>query len=41
MKDPGADTSFLPDKERDEKEREERLALKREWLSQQERIKGV
>lgn len=41
MKDPGTDTSFLPDKERDEREREERLALKRDWLAQQERIKGM
>jgi len=40
MKDPTVDTSFLPDRERDEKERQERLRLKLEWLAEQERIKG-
>lgn len=41
MKDPTVDTSFLPDKERDEREREERLRLKREWLENQEKIKSM
>jgi protein FAM50 len=41
MKDPSVDTSFLPDRERDEREREERLKLKKEWIAEQERIKGA
>jgi protein FAM50 len=38
-KNPDVDTSFLPDKEREEQEKLEREALKKEWLEQQERIK--
>lgn len=38
-KDPSVDTSFLPDRERDERERLERLRLKQEWLAEQERKK--
>jgi protein FAM50 len=40
LKDPSVDTSFLPDAERDERERQERLKLKREWKQAQERIKA-
>ena len=40
LKDPSVDTSFLPDRERDERERQERLQLKREWKQEQERIKA-
>lgn len=40
LKDPTVDTSFLPDRERDELERQERLKLKREWKQEQERIKA-
>lgn len=40
LKDPTVDTSFLPDRERDERERQERLHLKREWKQEQERIKS-
>jgi protein FAM50 len=39
-KDPSVDTSFLPDKEREEREAQERERLKREWLIEQERIKS-
>lgn len=39
-KDPTVDTSFLPDKEREEREAQERERLKREWLVEQERIKS-
>ena len=38
-KDPSIDTSFLPDKEREEKERALRQRLKEEWLEKQEDIK--
>lgn len=38
-KNPTVDTSFLPDKEREEAERKEREKLKEEWLAQQEKIK--
>ncbi|XP_049848622.1 protein FAM50A-like [Schistocerca gregaria] len=40
LKDPSVDTSFLPDRDRDEKERQERLKLKKEWLAAQEKIKA-
>jgi protein FAM50 len=40
MKNPNVDTSFLPDKEREEQERRERDVLKLEWLKQQEKIKS-
>jgi protein FAM50 len=33
------DTSFLPDREREEEERREREKLRQEWLQQQEKIK--
>ncbi|TPX63059.1 hypothetical protein SpCBS45565_g06909 [Spizellomyces sp. 'palustris'] len=38
-KDPAVDTSFLPDREREEEERKQRESLKEEWLEKQERIK--
>ncbi|KAJ3026757.1 hypothetical protein HDV00_011638 [Rhizophlyctis rosea] len=38
-KDPSVDTSFLPDKAREEEERREREKLQAEWLEHQERIK--
>eukprot|EP00871_Galdieria_phlegrea_P003068 jgi/Galph1/3762/GphlegSOOS_G2413.1 len=37
--DPGVDTSFLPDKDREQEERLERERLKQQWLEEQERIK--
>ncbi|KZT55064.1 XAP5-domain-containing protein [Calocera cornea HHB12733] len=36
---PGVDTSFLPDREREEGERREREALRLEWLRRQEEMK--
>ncbi|KAJ1967672.1 hypothetical protein H4R35_006643, partial [Dimargaris xerosporica] len=39
-KNPDVDTSFLPDRERDEKERQVREELRQEWLKEQERIKA-
>ncbi|KAJ3206215.1 hypothetical protein HDU83_007048 [Entophlyctis luteolus] len=39
IKNPNVDTSFLPDKEREENERRERELLKLEWLKQQDKIK--
>ncbi|KAJ3056367.1 hypothetical protein HK097_007204 [Rhizophlyctis rosea] len=38
-KDPTVNTSFLPDREREEEERQEREKLQGEWLEQQEKIK--
>ncbi|GJJ75365.1 protein FAM50 [Entomortierella parvispora] len=38
-KDPNIDTSFLPDREREEEERRVREALRQEWLRKQEEIK--
>lgn len=39
-KDPTVDTSFLPDRERERLLAEQRAELKREWLAEQERVKG-
>lgn len=39
-KNPNVDTSFLPDREREEAERKERERLRLEWLETQERIKA-
>ena len=38
-KNPNVDTSFLPDREREEAERKERERLRVEWLEKQEEIK--
>ena len=38
-KNPNVDTSFLPDRQREEQERVEREELRKEWLAQQERTK--
>lgn len=38
-KNPNVDTSFLPDREREEAERKERERLRVEWLTKQEAIK--
>jgi protein FAM50 len=38
-KNPNVDTSFLPDREREEAERKERERLRLEWLQKQEHIK--
>ena len=38
-KNPNVDTSFLPDREREEAERKERERLRVEWLEKQEGIK--
>jgi len=38
-KNPGVDTSFLPDREREEQERKEREQLRKEWLESQEKLK--
>eukprot|EP00002_Diphylleia_rotans_P028672 TRINITY_DN5792_c0_g2_i1.p1 TRINITY_DN5792_c0_g2~~TRINITY_DN5792_c0_g2_i1.p1 ORF type:complete len:319 (-),score=91.30 TRINITY_DN5792_c0_g2_i1:174-1130(-) len=38
-KDPRANAEFLPDRERDEKERLEREEIRRKWLEDQEKIK--
>jgi protein FAM50 len=38
-KNPAVDTSFLPDREREEAERKERERLRQEWLRKQEEIK--
>lgn len=38
-KDPTVDTSFLPDRQREEQARTERERLEREWIEQQEQIK--
>lgn len=39
-KNPDVDTSHLPDRERDERIRQERERLTREWLEQQEVVKN-
>jgi protein FAM50 len=38
-KNPNVDTSFLPDRDREEAERKERERLRQEWLKKQEEIK--
>lgn len=38
-KNPGVDTSFLPDREREEAERRDREELRQEWLKRQEELK--
>lgn len=38
-KNPNVDTSFLPDRSREEEDRQQREALRKEWLAEQERIK--
>ena len=38
-KNPGVDTSFLPDREREEEERRQREELRQEWLRKQEEMK--
>ena len=40
LKNPEAETAFLPDPERDRQEKEMREKLKQEWLDDQERIKS-
>ncbi|KAL7425094.1 hypothetical protein Q5752_000782 [Cryptotrichosporon argae] len=40
LKNPAVDTSFLPDREREEAEREAREQLRQAWLDEQERIKA-
>ena len=39
-KNPNVDTSFLPDREREEQERREREELRQEWLRKQEEMKN-
>lgn len=39
-KNPNVDTSFLPDREREEQERIERELLRKQWLQEQEKIKN-
>lgn len=39
-KNPDVDTSFLPDREREEEERRERERLRQEWLRKQEELKA-
>ena len=38
-KNPAVDTSFLPDREREDAERREREQLRQEWLKRQEEMK--
>lgn len=40
LKNPAVDTSFLPDRERDTRERQEREDLRRQWLKDQETLKN-
>ena len=40
IKDPTVDTSFLPDRDREEMERIQREQLRKEWLKRQEEIKS-
>ncbi|KAI9028811.1 FAM50A protein [Phycomyces nitens] len=40
LKDPTVDTSFLPDREREEEERQMREELRKEWLKRQEELKS-
>lgn len=39
-KNPSVDTSFLPDRDREEQERREREELRKEWLRKQEEFKN-
>ena len=39
-KNPAVDTSFLPDREREDVERKEREELRQEWLRKQEELKN-
>jgi len=39
-KNPAVDTSFLPDRDREETERKEREELRQEWLRKQEELKN-
>jgi protein FAM50 len=39
-KNPGVDTTFLPDRDRERQEREERERLKREWAVEQQRLQA-
>ena len=39
-KNPNVDTSFLPDRDREEEERRERERLRQEWLRKQEELKA-
>lgn len=39
-KNPDVDTSFLPDRDREEAERKERERLRQEWLRKQEELKA-
>lgn len=39
-KNPAVDTSFLPDREREDAERKEREELRQEWLRKQEELKN-
>ena len=39
-KNPAVDTSFLPDREREESERKEREDLRQEWMRKQEELKN-
>ena len=39
-KNPNVDTSFLPDREREEQERRDREELRQEWLKKQEEMKN-
>ena len=38
-KNPGVDTSFLPDRDREQQEREMREQLRQQWLREQEALK--
>lgn len=40
LKNPSVDTSFLPDRQREERERRLREELRQEWLRKQEAMKG-
>ena len=39
-KNPNVDTSFLPDRDREEAERREREELRKEWIRKQEELKN-
>jgi protein FAM50 len=40
LKNPAVDTSFLPDRDREEKDRLAREELRQEWLKKQEKMKA-